>query len=85
MNLPFFRTFRAHELACLECEREIDSHQKHFFMEMVSDCWLFVRLQMVTGVFLASLGAVIVLWRSVIHWYTIKKKTFDKGLSRLAF
>ncbi len=57
------RTFRTGDLATEECMREMDEHQKHFFMEMVSDCWLFVRLQMVTGVFLASLGGVIVLWR----------------------
>lgn len=33
------------QFAIDECMREIDSHQKHMFMEMASDCWLFVRLQ----------------------------------------
>ncbi len=41
----YLYNFPPQEFAVGECARELDDHQKHFFMEMVSDCWLFVRLQ----------------------------------------
>ena len=28
-----------------DCMRTIDDHQLYYELEMVSDCWLFVRLQ----------------------------------------
>jgi len=28
-----------------DCMHAIDDHQRYFELEMVSDCWLFVRLQ----------------------------------------
>ncbi len=48
-TLIFFRTLKAQDFVIDECMRETDQHQKHFFMEMVSDCWLFVRLQVIIG------------------------------------
>ena len=49
--------------ALAQIRTEIDNHQKNFYMELVSDCWLFVRLQVVTTMFLASLVGVIIVYR----------------------
>eukprot|EP00095_Tigriopus_kingsejongensis_P005978 maker-scaffold48_size466083-snap-gene-2.9 protein:Tk05978 transcript:maker-scaffold48_size466083-snap-gene-2.9-mRNA-1 annotation:"hypothetical protein TRIADDRAFT_50060" len=45
---------------------EIDKHQKNCYMEMVSDGWLFVRLQIITSVFIGSLSVMSVLNRHSI-------------------
>jgi ABC-type multidrug transport system fused ATPase/permease subunit len=57
------RTFRASAFAIERCERSVDAHQKHCYMEFASDCWLFVRLQFVTGLFLTTLTLLLVLFR----------------------
>lgn len=54
------RTFRNQRQVLDLSLNEIDAHQKNCYMEMVSDCWLFVRLQVITTVFIASLSLVIV-------------------------
>ena len=43
-----------------ECMKTIDDHQTFYYMEMVSDCWLFLRLQFLTSIFIGvlSLGMV---------------------------
>ena len=59
-----FNVFFRAENQCFEhCLQEIDNHQKHYFMELVSDCWLFIRLQCVTGGFLAFLALGLVFYR----------------------
>ena len=44
-----------------ECMKTIDDHQTFFYMEMVSDCWLFLRLQFLTSIFIGVLSLAIVM------------------------
>ncbi|TRY67445.1 hypothetical protein TCAL_02747 [Tigriopus californicus] len=54
------RTFRNQRQVLDLSLNEINAHQKNCYMEMVSDCWLFVRLQVITTVFIASLSMFII-------------------------
>ena len=56
-NLPFFTILQMID----ECMKTIDDHQTFFYMEMVSDCWLFLRLQFLTSIFIGVLSLAIVM------------------------
>ena len=45
----------------------IDEHQTYYYLEMASDCWLFVRLQFLTSIFIGILGLLTVLYRNSGH------------------
>lgn len=49
-----------------DCMHAIDDHQKFFELEMVSDCWLFVRLQMIISMFIGTLSFTMILYRDSI-------------------
>ena len=49
-----------------ECMKTIDDHQTFYYMEMVSDCWLFLRLQFLTSVFIGALSLSTVLYRDTM-------------------
>jgi len=46
-----------------ECMKAIDDHQTYYYMEMVSDCWLFLRLQLLTSIFIGVLSFVTVIYK----------------------
>ena len=46
-----------------ECMKTVDEHQTFYYMEMVSDCWLFLRLQLLTSVFIGVLSCATVFYR----------------------
>ena len=56
-NNPFFTILQMID----ECMKTIDDHQTFFYMEMVSDCWLFLRLQFLTSIFIGVLSLAIVM------------------------
>lgn len=49
-----------------KCMKTIDDHQTFYYMEMVSDCWLFLRLQFLTSVFIGALSLSTVLYRDTM-------------------
>ena len=49
-----------------ECMKTIDDHQTFFYMEMVSDCWLFLRLQLLTSIFIGVLSFATVMYRDTM-------------------
>ena len=49
-----------------ECMKTIDDHQTFYYMEMVSDCWLFLRLQFLTSIFIGALSLSTVLYRDTM-------------------
>ena len=49
-----------------ECMKTIDDHQTFYYMEMVSDCWLFLRLQFLTSIFIGVLSLATVLYRDTM-------------------
>ena len=55
--IPFFVQLQMID----ECMKTIDDHQTFFYMEMVSDCWLFLRLQFLTSIFIGVLSLAIVM------------------------
>jgi hypothetical protein len=64
-----------------ECMKTIDEHQTFYYMEMVSDCWLFLRLQLLTSIFIGVLSCATVFYRD-----TMGKGVFPScGVSSLAF
>ena len=46
--------------------KTIDDHQTFYYMEMVSDCWLFLRLQLLTSIFIGVLSLATVLYRDTM-------------------
>ena len=65
-----------------ECMKTIDEHQTFYYMEMVSDCWLFLRLQLLTSIFIGVLSCATVFYRD-----TMGKGVFPPscGVSSFAF
>ena len=49
-----------------DCLKTIDDHQTFFYMEMVSDCWLFLRLQLLTSIFIGVLSFATVMYRDTM-------------------
>ena len=49
-----------------ECMKTIDDHQTFYYMEMVSDCWLFLRLQFLTSIFIGVLSLATVMNKSTM-------------------
>ena len=49
-----------------ECMKAIDEHQSFNYMEMVSDCWLFLRLQFLTSIFIGVLSFATVMYRDTM-------------------
>ena len=49
-----------------ECMKTIDEHQTFYYMEMVSDCWLFLRLQLLTSIFIGVLSCATVFYRDTM-------------------
>ena len=47
-----------------ECMKVIDDHQTYYYLEMVSDCWLFIRLQFISSVFIGILGVLTIFHRN---------------------
>ena len=47
-----------------ECMRVIDDHQTYYYLEMVSDCWLFIRLQFISSVFIGILSILTIFQRN---------------------
>ena len=45
----------------------VDDHQTYYYLEMASDCWLFVRLQFLTSVFIGALSLLTVFYRNSRH------------------
>lgn len=56
------RTFGLQNDVLQKSKSEVDNHQKYCLLEMVSDCWLFVRLQIFTSLFIAALACIIIWW-----------------------
>ena len=50
-----------------ECMKVIDDHQTYYYLEMVSDCWLFIRLQFISSVFIGILGILTIFHRNSGH------------------
>ena len=49
-----------------EAMKTIDDHQTFYYMEMVSDCWLFLRLQFFTSIFIGVLSIATVMNRNTM-------------------
>ena len=49
-----------------ECMKTIDDHETFYYMEMVSDCWLFLRLQFLTSIFIGVLSLATVMNKSTM-------------------
>jgi hypothetical protein len=49
-----------------DCMKTIDEHQTYYTMEMVSDCWLFLRLQILTSIFIGVLSMATVVNRDTM-------------------
>ena len=47
-----------------ECMRVVDDHQTYYYLEMVSDCWLFIRLQFISSVFIGILSILTIFHRN---------------------
>jgi len=44
----------------------VDGHQNFYELEMVSDCWLFVRLQMIISMFMGTLSLTMIFYKDSI-------------------
>lgn len=57
------RAYRIQTQMTDECLQTIDDHQTYYYMEMVSDCWLFLRLQLLTSIFIGVLSFATVMYK----------------------
>jgi len=66
IGVSTIRAYRIQTQMTDECMKTIDEHQTFYYMEMVSDCWLFLRLQLLTSIFIGVLSCATVFYRDTM-------------------